>query len=456
MSMIGDVVLNNKHKTILSDFSKRVEFFEGVTGSSKSLIAGIKFLYRIFESNKMQFFVCGESASALERNIIDNPMGFVQLFPDICNYKKQGRGGSRVEIKTDQGTKTVYLVGYTSADKWKKILGSTSGGFFVDEINIASEDFVEELFTRLARDNGFLICTSNGDDDELFVYQRYLNKCYPHPDYIKDIPASTLRDLDNHPEKDEDYLYYFFSFKDNPTKTEQHIKNLMDVHPPGSWAYKTKIIGERGTLEGAVYADFMKARHTVSYENIMSQPSALLDLEIGVDLGGEGKTVFTISGFTRNWARMIVLDSYLLEGVPDAQGIAEQLNDWLLPYWVKYGRKIRNINVDDDTGFVVRTIRNNMSVPIDVKKAKKPPIPDRIITAIQMMYKDRMLFTDSEGAQEVRRQLLKIKSDGTGGYLEEDKIHNDYQDAWFYTFTRHLKRLSRYILNAHEMKDNHK
>lgn len=450
--MLDKIKMNAKHRTIMKDYSKTVEFFEGVTGSSKSMIAGVKFLFRIMESHHTQFFLVGESASAVERNFVQNPMSFINLFDDICKYKKSGTGSSRVEITMeDNSIKTVYVVGYDKRNSWKKILGSTSGGYLVDEINIASEEFIGELFTRLARDRSFLLCTSNGDDDDLMVYQRYLNKAYPHPDFITEIPASTLKDLNEHPEKNEDYIYYFFSFKDNPTFTEKDIQDLLSVHPPGSWQHRTKILGIRGTLEGAVYAEFIKDKHTVSYDKIVQQAFNIPHLEVGVDIGASAETVFSITAYTNNWARMIVLDSYILEGRPDADGIAEQLNKWLLPYYKIFGLKIKKVNVDNAEPFIIRTIKNNIAYPIDVKPSKKPPIIERIALLLQMLYKDRLLFADTKGAQEMKRMLLKIKSDGHGGYLDEEKIWNDYQDAFFYSFTKNMIKLSKYITDAHQM-----
>jgi len=101
----NDIILHDKHKAVLKDKS-RVIFLEGVTGSSKSFIAGLAFYLRAFNSgkNKTQFVIAATSTTVAEKMFIDNPSSFVNIFNQVCEYKKQGTGGSRIEIRSEEHT----------------------------------------------------------------------------------------------------------------------------------------------------------------------------------------------------------------------------------------------------------------------------------------------------------------------------------------------------------------
>ena len=159
---LSDIKLRDKHRHILRN-RQRVIFLEGVTGSSKSFIAGLAFYLRVFktEESKTQFVIAATSTTVAEKMFIDNPSSFLNMFSQVCEYKKQGIGGSRIEIQTPTGIKTIYLVGYDSKSRYKQILGLNVHGFLIEEAHIAGDEFIQEAFTRLYRDNGFMYLTGN-------------------------------------------------------------------------------------------------------------------------------------------------------------------------------------------------------------------------------------------------------------------------------------------------------
>ena len=180
---IKGVFLSQKAVDVLQDTSLYISL-EGVTGSLKSVTADRKFHIEVYESPKehTQFAIIGSTVPILERTIIDNPISFYNKHKfvykngkayQVMKYMKSGKGGSRIEWRTSTGIKRIYFAGFDNKARYKQILGMTLYGIWADEIQTAHDDFVSEMFTRLARDNGFLITTSNGGLPDQKIYTDY-------------------------------------------------------------------------------------------------------------------------------------------------------------------------------------------------------------------------------------------------------------------------------------------
>ncbi len=239
---IKGVYLSEKAWDVIQDDSRYISL-EGSTGSQKSITADRKFHKEVYNSPKehTQFAILGNTTPVLERTIIDNPISFYNKhkyvikdnkYIQVMFYKKQGQGGSRIEWRTPNGLKRIYFAGFDNKARFKKILGRTIYGIWADEIQTAHDEFVSELFTRLARDGGFLITTSNGGLPDQKIYRDYLNKGRPNPKWAYEIPEPTMKELLTK-EPDERFRFYWFGFNDNPMMTEEQIRELIDTHPIG-------------------------------------------------------------------------------------------------------------------------------------------------------------------------------------------------------------------------------
>jgi len=442
--LISDVQLNDKHRAIFKD-STRFQFFEGVTGSSKSLIAGMVFFLRVFNSpeNVTQFVTAGSSMSTIERMIIDAPAGFYNLFRGVCEYKKAGIGGSRIEVQTPTGVKKIYMVGYDNKTRYRAILGLTLGGFLIEEIHTTNDEFIREMFTRLYRDSGFLYCTGNAGLPDQIVYTDYLNKGRPHPKFVDDVPAETMKELEQ-VDPDHNFRYWWFGFRDNPTFTTQEINDLYGSHPIGSFEYNSKILAIRGYTTGLLYArllaDTWLSPNTPIGQNIKMKDlklSMIKRLHIGIDIGDNAKTVFTLTGTTHGFERVIVIDSIETVGDDiDYNEIINQFNTWLLPYYSMFNTRIKSIRPDSADSLFVKTLRNNVfTKAIDVISSNKATIKERVTMKEQLLHRNRMIFTDKPGAQTMKVMLSKIRTDGKGGHLDESDPWIDYSDSLDYSIT---------------------
>lgn len=444
----NDIILYDKHRSVLKD-RNRVIFLEGVTGSSKSFIAGLAFYLRVFntDKSKTQFIIAGSSTTVAEKMFIDNPSSFVNIFKQVCEYKKQGTGGSRIEIQTPVGLKIIYLVGYDNKARYKQILGLNVHGFLIEEVHIAGDEFIQEAFTRLYRDNGFMYLTGNAGLPDQLVYKNYLNKARPPLEYAHELPAETWTEL-NSSEQDESFSYYFFRFDDNPMMTQEQIDEMYKIHPVGSFEYNSKIIAVRGYTEGLLYAPYIDdiwiSKDTVGNRVRLAQinPYTFQKIFVGIDLGATAKTVFVITGITRDYQRAVVLECKVLEGEFDYNDIVNAFNEWIMQ-WYSLLRRIDGIYPDSADPLFIKTLRNNILLKhLNISGSIKKTIKERIDLKQQLLYQKRLLFT--EKADNVRYALAKIRADGKGGHIDDGTINIDINDALDYSLTAVMSRLMSY------------
>src|SRR6056297_611457 len=306
---LDDVILLEKHRDLIKDRSQ-VIFAEGVTNASKSFIIGIAFILRILTepSNKTQFVLAGESVPVLERMFIQNEASFYNIFRPICEYTRAGQGGARIVVNNE---KTIYLVGYDNKKRWRSILGMTIHGFNIEEVNISDDEFVSETFIRTFRNGGWMYASCNGGDPDTLVYTDYMNKARPLEKWASQVPNETWEELDR-AMPDVSFRYYFFTFDDNPTMTQEQKLALINNTPKDSYQWKTKILGIRGIREGVIYADYMSRKKNVVGLDMLNGEMAYLDprgiqvITVGQDVGGTDNNVFTLNVFTRNYREHIV------------------------------------------------------------------------------------------------------------------------------------------------------
>ncbi len=127
------------------------------------------------------------------------------------------------------------------------VLGSQFGCVYIDEINTANIDFVREISTRNDTFGG----DSQPRRSELPVYSEFINRSRPYKKYAKDVPQEILDELTEEPVGT--WRYWFFSFRDNLSLTDDDIKHKMLAAPKGTKLYMNKILGLRGRVTGLAF-----------------------------------------------------------------------------------------------------------------------------------------------------------------------------------------------------------
>lgn len=233
------------------------EFLEGTTASGKTTVgAGVKFMRMVSRSKKKLHIIASKTTGTAEKNIIQQDNGILDLHKN-AKYCGNGDKDNKIPHIKFEG-KIIYVLGYDNRDKWELVLGSQFGCVYIDEINTANIDFVREISTR----NDYLLATLNPDDPNLPVYKEFVNRSRPYKKYAADVPSEIIMELKETPVPK--WRYWFFSFKDNLSLTEEDIQKKIKSAPPGTKLYKNKILGLRGKATGLVFPNFDRKKHVIS------------------------------------------------------------------------------------------------------------------------------------------------------------------------------------------------
>lgn len=303
--------LSEKYK----DFMKcqaSVEFLEGTTFAGKTTVGIVKFMLKVAESQKKLHIISGLDTGVIEKNILNKDCGLLEVFGSLVEYNAGGKGINslpHIVYHTQSGEKIIYILGYDNKARWKKALGGQYGCVYIDEINIADMEYVREVSMRC----DYFMGTLNPDNPALPVYSEYINHARPIEKYKNDAPIELLRMLNEEPK--DNWVWWYFSFKDNASLTEEKRNQIVANVPTGTKIYKNKILGLRGKATGLVFSNFDRKVHTASVEQIkklLAENGERIDyFSAGLDTAYSQNSPDTIAlsfiGIT-NKRRLLILD----------------------------------------------------------------------------------------------------------------------------------------------------
>ncbi len=263
--MSDEYKLSPKYKDFLKH-NAPVEFLEGTTAAGKTTVGITKFMLKVAKSKKKMHVIAAKTTGVAEKNIIQKEYGIIDVFGDLVKYNGNGDKDNKIphiRYNTPNGDKVIYILGYDNVDKWKMALGSQFGCVLIDEINTASIDFVREICTR----NDYLMATLNPDDPNLPIYSEFINCSRPLEKYKNDVPKEILEQLNS--EEKKNWTYWFFSFYDNASLSEEDIEKKKLSAPKGTKLYKNKILGLRGRATGLIFSNFERSKNVISKDKAM-------------------------------------------------------------------------------------------------------------------------------------------------------------------------------------------
>lgn len=373
---------------------------------------------------------------------LDDESSAFNIFSTVCRYIGSS-SRPHWEIKGRYGLKRLYISGFSNRSQWKKILGLNLSGITIEELSIADPDFIRESFVRATRlDNDvWILGSTNGSHPDDIFYREFWDKSYVNPEYNKNIPEITLAYMNETEEKDDDFEYVYLGFRDVPIQSEATIDRLANIFPVGSFFYMSKYIGARGFLTGSVYAEVMsRERHMITHEEAMKKH--YIRFAIGVDVGFEDHTVFTLVGFTTNFRECIVIDSCEINHA-GADEIYKTFSEWYQPYHtLRFSNRMEGVFFDPNPGKILRTTLKNKFLNdynILTGDAIKKKIIHRIEANLKLLSSDRLLFTDRteniyKAFTSVTYTKDKSKTDPRvfGQHINKDRVDStEYGQAKF-------------------------
>lgn len=303
--MSNEYKLSPKYKDFLKH-NAPIEFLEGTTAAGKTTVGITKFMLKVAKSNKKMHVIAAKTTGVAEKNIIQKEYGIIDVFGDLVKYNGNGDKDNKIphiRYNTSSGEKIIYILGYDNVDKWKMALGSQFGCVLIDEVNTASIDFVREICTR----NDYLMATLNPDDPNLPIYSEFINCSRPLEKYKNDVPKEILEQLNS--EEKKNWCYWFFSFYDNASLTEEDIEKKKLSAPKGTKLYKNKILGLRGRATGLIFSNFERKNNVISKEK--AKTYKFIQFSAGLDTSYSQESpdtlAFTFLGITDK-KEVIMLD----------------------------------------------------------------------------------------------------------------------------------------------------
>lgn len=127
----------------------------------------------VSQSPKKLHTIAAKTTGKAEETIIQQDNGILDLHRNAV-YCGNGDKDYRLPHIKFEG-KIIYILGYSSRDKWEMVLGAQFGCVYIDEINTADIEFIREMSTR----NDYMLATLNPDDPSLPVYKEFVNRSRP-------------------------------------------------------------------------------------------------------------------------------------------------------------------------------------------------------------------------------------------------------------------------------------
>ena len=447
---VDEIIWTPKMKAVMKD-EAQIILLNGATGCSKSLVAGHKFMDWLMFSgvDETQFYVIFENIGTGVRNLLQNKDSFYNMFDFVREpYKSGQEGGIQFKFHGVNGEKTVYIVGADNKNAWSKILGSNPDGLWLEELSVLHIDCIRESFGRALSRRCKLIGTTNGGLPTQEFYTEFVN--HAQVQFRERVPALELSDMI----EDKPYMhYYHFNMEDDaPHLTQEEKERLAELYPKKSFYYYSKILGCRGFVEGAAYAELMqKGIHLREFEDV--NLGNLQEILLSVDVGSnreiadtsKASTIATLVGYSRGYQRVVVLECWVIPAISHDE-IIRQCESKIEWWWVKYMPKFRKIVIDSAESILINTWKQkNKYVSIQIKGAVKH-VANQIDLVTRCQLKQQLLVQErliwSTHAANSYYAHTRILLDEGGAELDLSVQDNDIADALAYGLTENWNYLT--------------
>lgn len=350
--------------------------------------------------------ILGVSKGTIERNVLE-PMR------DFWGEKNIGIINSE-NIAILFGEK-VYCLGAEKISQVSKIRGAKIKYLYCDELVEYNQEVFELLKSRLSLP--YSVCDFTGN------------------------PASPTHWLKKFIDSDADVYCQHWTIDDNPFLPENYVRELKKEYE-GTIYYDRYILGEWKRAEGVIYRKF--ADNPEKYILKESQLPPLIQIEVGIDFGGNGSAhTFVASGFTRNYRDWIVLESKRIEEEIDSEELNRHFIDFANNVYNKYSKSFET-NYDNAEPVLARSLTKACLMAnchTMIRPAMKMKILQRIRLEIQLMGSDR--FWVCENAKTVIKALQEAiwNKDKPDERLDDGTSDIDTLDALEYSAEKRYQYL---------------
>ena len=462
MDSVKNIVMTEKLEMILQDEAQVLTMY-GATGNGKSMGSTWKFMAKVFNAERHQqtFLLAGKDIATLERRFIEHNGSVLNWWPfkGKWEYKKIDKGGSRIIVKTRTGKKYIYLTPFSNVNAYARVLGNTINGTFIDEAVEADELFLQEIVARTNRTQGtFLIMTSNGGDPNHFFYTGIVNKSTPK----MDVPQEELSYFEPEEKRNPRWSFYHLKLEDNPTYSEEQLRNYYTLYPVGSFMYFSRIMGIRGFSMSSPFSAYINNAWVNEQDVVHTQP--FNNIVFSVDSGGHvfsnkrmndseykdgdygtqdgGHTLMLYGGFSRDYRKFFLLGGYFPNHMEQHQNVL-RINRHVVEVAERYRWANRPyMFVDNADSNMLVTCRNHVrnigeirpAVKRDSSIALDEPVTISLIQ--QYMIRGDFHIVDNEfNRRWLVPALINAKQESDGKLFDNASWEADVQDTLKYIFS---------------------
>lgn len=266
---------------------------EGGKRAGKNIINLIAYAMCLEVHPDKLHLVAGVSLAAAKMNAIDsNGFGLQHLFAGRCR-EGEYKNRDALFIQTKTGEKIVIIAGGGKANDAARIKGNSYGTVYITEVNECHQSFVQEVFDRtLASSKRQLFFDLNPKPPAHWFYRDVL-------DYQDELKGRG---------ENPGYNYEHFTVFDNLSIPGDRLKAVLQTYDKSSLWYQADIKGKRTAATGRIYTGYVSKEVIVTRDQVRAYK--FLEFSIGIDIGGTDATVATLTGMTRGYKDVILLDGY--------------------------------------------------------------------------------------------------------------------------------------------------
>lgn len=326
---------------------------DGSIRSGKTIACIIGFLTWSQERFSGQSFIlAGKTMGALKKNVVRPMQQILEAWGWSYTYIRSGTD-ARIEI----GSNTYYLYGANTEASQDALQGLTAAGAYADEAALFPQSFIDQMIGRCSVDGWKVWMNCNPEGPHAYIKEEFIDKA-----------------------KEKKVYRLHFMMDDNLTLSAQRKEAYKRSWSPGSVFYKRFILGLWVAADGLIYQQFAdNVKQYLIDENWLKE-NEIIYATIGVDFGGtKSAHSFTLTGFTRGYKQVVVLDEYYCKKRINPKQLQDDFIDFVRRAKQKY--KVYEAYCDSAEQTLIAGLEMacvQAHVGIEIKNAIKGSINDRI------------------------------------------------------------------------------
>lgn len=326
---------------------------DGSIRSGKTIACIIGFLtwsQEMFEGES--FILAGKTMGALKKNVVRPMLQILEAWGWSYTYIRSGTD-ARIEI----GSNVYYLYGANTEAAQDALQGLTAAGAYLDEAALFPRSFIDQAIGRCSVDGWKVWMNCNPEGPHAYIKEEFIDK------------ATEKRVYRLH-----------FVMDDNLTLSVDRKEAYRRAWSPGSVFYKRFILGLWVAADGLIYQQFADNVKQYLVDPKWLEENEIIYATIGVDFGGtKSAHSFTLTGFTRGYKQVVVLDEYYCKKRINPKQLQEDFIDFVRRAQSKY--KVYEAYCDSAEQTLIAGLEMacvQARVGIEIKNAIKGSINDRI------------------------------------------------------------------------------